>query len=59
MASYNDCRMSFFTAASIVSGALRDALPVNPWLAALWFLSALVLAALLVYAWGRLVRDHR
>jgi hypothetical protein len=47
--------MSAMTAASIVWGALRDAFPVNPWLAALWLLSALALAALLVYGWRRLV----
>ena len=35
--------------------ALRDAFPVNPWLAAVWFLSALALAGLLVYAWKRLL----
>jgi hypothetical protein len=34
--------------------ALRHAFPVNPWLAALWFLSAIVLAGLVVYAWQRL-----
>jgi len=34
--------------------ALRDAFPVNPWLGALWFSSAIVLAALIVYAWQRL-----
>jgi len=34
--------------------ALRDAFPVNPWLAVLWFLSAIALAGLLVYAWQRL-----
>jgi hypothetical protein len=34
--------------------ALRDAFPVNPWLAALWFLSAIALAGLVVYAWQRL-----
>jgi hypothetical protein len=48
--------MSATTAASIVLGALKDAFPVNPWLAALWFLSALALAALLVYGWRRLVQ---
>ena len=34
--------------------ALRDAFPVNPWLAALWFLSAIALAGVAVYAWQRL-----
>jgi hypothetical protein len=48
--------MSATTAASIVLQGLKDAFPVNPWLAALWFLSALALAALLVYGWQRLVQ---
>jgi hypothetical protein len=34
--------------------ALRDVLPANPWPAALWFLSAVGLGGLLVYAWQRL-----
>jgi hypothetical protein len=34
--------------------ALRDAFPVNPWLAALWLLAAIALAGLLVYVWRRL-----
>jgi len=46
--------MSMTLAASIVLQALRDAFPVDPWLAALWLLSALGLAALLVYVWQRL-----
>ena len=48
--------MSATTAASIVLQGLKDAFPVNPWLAALWFFSALALAALLVYGWQRLVQ---
>lgn len=48
--------MNLFAAASIILGALRDAFPVNPWLATLWLLSALTLAALLVYGWQRLLR---
>jgi hypothetical protein len=43
-------------AASIVFEALKDAFPVNPWLGALWFLSALAFAGLLVYAWQRLLQ---
>jgi hypothetical protein len=35
--------------------ALKEAFPVNPWLAALWLLSAIVLAGLLVYVWRRLL----
>ncbi|MFL6935063.1 MAG: hypothetical protein ACJ8EJ_10500 [Xanthobacteraceae bacterium] len=48
--------MSATTAVSIVLQGLKDAFPVNPWLAALWFLFALALAALLVYGWQRLVQ---
>jgi hypothetical protein len=33
--------------------ALRDAFPVNPWLAALWLAAALGLACLIVYVWRR------
>jgi len=40
----------------IVLTALRDVVQVNPWLAALWLLSAIVLAGLIVYAWERLLR---
>ena len=47
--------MSLFTAVSIIGRALRDAFPINPWLAALWLAAALALAALLVYGWRRLV----
>jgi hypothetical protein len=54
--TYKLAAMSFSTTAYIVLGALRDAFPVNPWLAALWFFSALALAALVVYGWDRLVR---
>jgi hypothetical protein len=35
--------------------ALRDVLQVNPWLAALWLVSAFVLASLIVYGWRRLL----
>jgi hypothetical protein len=35
--------------------ALRDAFPVNPWLAALWLLSAIALGGLVVYGWQRLL----
>jgi hypothetical protein len=48
--------MSVTPAASIVLGALRNAFPIDPWLAALWLLSALALAALLVYGWQRLLQ---
>ena len=42
----------------IVLAALRDVLgPVNPWLAALWLASTIVLACLLVYGWQRLLRS--
>jgi hypothetical protein len=33
--------------------ALRDAFPVNPWLATLWLVAAIALAGLLVYVWRR------
>jgi hypothetical protein len=36
-----------------VLAALRDTLPVDPWLAAMWFCAALALAVLLVYVWRR------
>jgi hypothetical protein len=43
---------------AIVLTALRDVLgPVNPWLAALWLASTIVLAWLLVYGWQRLLRS--
>ena len=48
--------VSATTAISIVLQGLKDAFPINPWLAGLWLLSALALAALLVYGWQRLVR---
>jgi ABC-type transport system involved in multi-copper enzyme maturation permease subunit len=39
----------------IVLAALAGVMgSVNPWLAALWFLSTIVLACLLVYGWRRL-----
>jgi hypothetical protein len=41
---------------SVMAAALRDAFPVSPWLAALWLLSAIALAGLLVGAWRRLLR---
>jgi len=46
--------MSLGTAVTIVADALRDAMTVNPWLAALWLAAAVALAALLVYTWRRL-----
>jgi len=46
--------MNSSTALSDVTMALRDAVPVNPWLAALWLISAIALGGLLVYAWQRL-----
>jgi hypothetical protein len=48
--------MSATTAASIVLQGLKDAFPVDPWLAGLWFVSAVALGALLVYGWHRLVQ---
>jgi hypothetical protein len=36
-----------------VLAALRDAFPVNPWLATLWLAAALGLACLIVYVWRR------
>jgi hypothetical protein len=44
------------TAISIVAGALKDAMSVNPWIAALWLAGAVALAALVVYTWRRLAR---
>jgi hypothetical protein len=37
-----------------VLAALRDTVPVNPWLAGLWLAAALALGAAIVYAWRRL-----
>ena len=34
--------------------ALRDVVQVNPWFAALWYLSAVSLGGLIVYGWRRL-----
>jgi hypothetical protein len=34
--------------------ALREVVPVNPWFAALWFLSAVSLGGIIVYGWRRL-----
>jgi hypothetical protein len=36
-----------------VLAALRDTIPVNLWLAALWFCAAVGLACLIVYVWRR------
>jgi hypothetical protein len=36
-----------------VLAALRDTIAVNPWLATLWFCTALALAGLIVYVWRR------
>jgi hypothetical protein len=36
-----------------VFDALREAVPVNPWLAGLWLAAALALGAVIVYAWRR------
>jgi hypothetical protein len=42
---------------ALVLTALRDVLgPVNPWLAAVWLATTIVLAVVLVYGWQRLVR---
>jgi hypothetical protein len=49
--------MSTGEQAAIVLTALREVLgPVNPWLAALWLASTIVLAFLLVVSWQRLLR---
>ena len=49
--------MSAGEQAATVLTALSDVLgPVNPWLAALWLASTIVLACLLVCGWQRLVR---
>jgi hypothetical protein len=42
-----------------VLAALRGAFPVNPWLAALWLATAIVLAAGLVYFWRRAVSSDQ
>jgi hypothetical protein len=48
--------MSTGEQAAIVLTALREVLgPVNPWLAALWLASTIVLACLLVVSWQRLL----
>jgi hypothetical protein len=39
----------------VVLDALRDAVPVDPWLAGLWLAAALALGAAIVYAWRRLL----
>jgi hypothetical protein len=42
---------------AIVLTALRDTLgPMNPWLAALWLASTIVLAGLLVISWQHLLQ---
>jgi hypothetical protein len=49
--------MSAWEQVAIVATALMDVLgPVHPLLAALWLVSTIVLAGLLVYGWLRLVR---
>jgi hypothetical protein len=49
--------MSASEQVALVLTALRDVLgPVNPWLAALWLATTIVLAVVLVYGWQRLVR---
>ena len=49
--------MSAGEQAATVLTALSAVLgPVNPWLAALWLTSTVVLACLLVWSWQRLVR---
>jgi hypothetical protein len=48
--------MSTGEQAASVLMALREVLgPVNPWLAALWLASTIVLACLLVVSWQRLL----
>jgi len=43
--------------AGIILTALASVLgSVNPWFAALWLVSTIVLACLLVYGWQRLLR---
>jgi hypothetical protein len=44
------------TAVTEVLSAVADIFQVNPLLAAAWWLTAVVLAILLVYAWQRLLR---
>jgi hypothetical protein len=49
--------MSATEQVAIVLTALRDTLgPLNPWLAALWFASTVVLACILVISWQRLLQ---
>jgi len=49
--------MSTSEQVAIVLTALRDTLgPLNPWLAALWLASTIVLAGLLVVSWQRLLQ---
>jgi hypothetical protein len=49
--------MSASEQVTLVLTALRDVLgPVNPWLAAVWLATTIVLAVVLVYGWQRLVR---
>jgi hypothetical protein len=38
---------------SDVLAALREVVPVDPWLAGLWLAAALALGAAIVYAWRR------
>jgi hypothetical protein len=47
--------MSPGAALTVVAGALKNTVSVNPWLAALWLAAAFALAGLLVYTWRRLV----
>jgi hypothetical protein len=50
--------MSAVEQVTVVLRALADVLgPVNPWLAALWLASTIVLAGLLVYGWQRLLQS--
>lgn len=51
-----DAPMSLGAAIAVVAEALRDAMTVNPWLAALWLGAAVALGVLLVYTWRRLAR---
>ena len=47
--------MSFSTAVAQIWDALTAVMVVNPLLAGLWLLAAMVLASLLVYAWRRFI----
>ena len=47
--------MTIPTAITELLSALADVFHVNPLLAATWWLAAVVLAGLLVYAWQRLL----